>query len=205
VSPILLRPVREQLEHDRIIRLLYAKARRRFHAAMNPGIERNAPVGSGKDAVYPDLVLGSPERRHRLQMVVEVETGESINTLEALAEWLPLARLPAAFHLYVPAGSVDVARRLCDEHGIVVNEIWSYHPIGDQIRFTLVHRTPVVKKVAAKASKAREARRQPRRPVRQKRRATPKRAVRPAKNKSKRPRVVRRGAVRKGGRGRPRR
>jgi hypothetical protein len=204
VSPILLRPVREQLEHDRIIRLLYAKARRRFHAAMNPGTERNAPVGSGNEAVYPDLVLGSPERRHRLQVVAEVETGESINTLEALAEWMPLARLPAAFHLYVPAGSVDVARRLCDEHGIVVNEIWSYHPIGDQIRFTLVHRTPVVKKVPAKPAKAREARRPPPRPARQRRRAKPRRAARPAKKKSERPRAARRGAVRKGGRRRTR-
>jgi hypothetical protein len=208
VSPILLRPVREQLEHDRIIRLLYAKARRRFHAAMNPGSERNAPVGSGDDAVYPDLVLGSPERRHRLQVVVEVETGESINTLEALAEWMPLARLPAAFHLYVPAGSVDVARRLCDDHDIVINEIWSYHPIGDQMRFTLVHRTPVVKKVSAKSAKsakAKEARRPPRRPARQKRRAKPKRGARPAKRKIQRPRAARRGAVRKGGRGRTRR
>ena len=80
------------------------------------------PVGSGESAIYPDLVLASPERRHRLEVVVEVETGESVNSLEALAEWAPLARLHAAFHLYVPAGAVDAARRLCDDHGIVVQE-----------------------------------------------------------------------------------
>jgi hypothetical protein len=36
---------------------------------------------------------------------------------------------------------VDVARRLCEENQIHVNEIWSYHTVGDQVRFTLVHRS----------------------------------------------------------------
>ena len=35
---------------------------------------------------------------------------------------------------------VDVARRLCEDNQILVNEIWSYHTIGDEVRFTLVHR-----------------------------------------------------------------
>ena len=47
MSPILVRPVREQLEHDRIIRLLHGKSRRKYEAGMNPGAEQNAPVGSG--------------------------------------------------------------------------------------------------------------------------------------------------------------
>src|SRR5947199_1940230 len=81
VSPILVRPVREQLEHDRVIRLLQTRNRRRYEAGINPGAEQNAAVGSGPSAVYPDLVLQSPERGHRLQGVVEVETGESVNHL----------------------------------------------------------------------------------------------------------------------------
>jgi len=140
VSPILVRPVREQLEHDRLIRLLQVKLRRKFEAAINPGNEQNAPVGAGPAAIYPDLVLLSLERARRLQGVIEVETGESVNHLEALAQWTHLAKLRAEFHLYVPAGMVDVARRLCEDNQIVVNEIWSYHSIGDQVRFTLVHR-----------------------------------------------------------------
>ncbi len=76
MSPILVRPVREQLEHDRIIRLLHGKARRKWDAGMNPGAEQNAPVGSGPTALYPDLVLHAPERGHRLEVVIEVETGE---------------------------------------------------------------------------------------------------------------------------------
>jgi hypothetical protein len=140
LSPILVRPVREQLEHDRLIRLLQVKLRRKYDAGINPGAEQNVPVGSGTAAVYPDLVLWSLERGRRLQGVVEVETGESVNHLEALAQWTHLAKLRTAFHLYVPATMVDVARRLCEDNHVVANEIWSYHTIGDQVRFTLVHR-----------------------------------------------------------------
>ena len=92
MSPILVRPVREQLEHDRIIRLLHGKFRRKYEAGMNPGAEQNAAVGSGPSALYPDLVLLSPDRGHRLQVVVEVETGESVNHLEALAQWAHYAK-----------------------------------------------------------------------------------------------------------------
>jgi hypothetical protein len=141
LSPILVRPVREQLEHDRLIRLLQVKLRRKYDAGINPGAEQNVPVGSGPTAVFPDLVLYSLERGRRLQGVVEVETGESVNHLEALAQWTHLAKLRAAFHLYVPATMVEVARRLCEDNHVVANEIWSYHTIGDQVRFTLVHRS----------------------------------------------------------------
>jgi hypothetical protein len=157
VSPILVRPVREQLEHDRLIRLLQVKLRRKFEVAVNPGNEQNAPVGTGPTAVYPDLVLLSLERGRRLQGVIEVETGESVNHLEALAQWTHLAKLRTEFHLYVPAGMVEVARRLCQDNQIVVNEIWSYHSIGDQVRFALVHRsreaTPAKRPIVAVAPK----------------------------------------------------
>jgi hypothetical protein len=35
---------------------------------------------------------------------------------------------------------VDVARRLCEDNKVQVTEIWSYHLVGDQFRFTLMHR-----------------------------------------------------------------
>ena len=165
MSPILVRPVREQLEHDRIIRLLQTKSKRRFDASINPGAEQNAPVKSGTALLYPDLVLFSLERGHRLQAVVEVETGESVNHLEALAQWTALSRVRAAFHLYVPAGMVDVARRLCEDNQIVANEIWSFHTLGDQVRFTLVHRSresaPAAARQARRAAESAPARRKP--------------------------------------------
>jgi hypothetical protein len=141
VSPILVRPVREQLEHDRIVRLLHTKSRRRYEASMNPGNEQNASVRVGVGPVYPDVLLFSQDRGRRLQAIVEVETGESVNHLEALAQWAAFGRLRVDFHLYVPANMVDVARRLCEDNQIHVNEVWSYHLVGDQFRFTLMHRS----------------------------------------------------------------
>ncbi len=140
MSPILVRPVREQLEHDRIIRLLQTKARRRYDAGANPGAEQTAGVRSGGTMLFPDLLLFSQGRGRKLEAVIEVETGESVNHLEALAQWAHFAKLRAAFFLYLPAGMVDVARRLCEDNQIHVNEIWSYHTVGDQVRFTIVHR-----------------------------------------------------------------
>jgi hypothetical protein len=137
-----VRPVREQFEHDRIIRLLQARYRRKFEVAINPGAEQNASVMSGELALFPDLVLFSPERGRKLQGTVEVETTESVNQLEAMAEWGPYSRLRAPFHLYVPPNSIDTARRLCAEHQVVVSEIWTYHTAADQVRFTMVHRAP---------------------------------------------------------------
>jgi len=154
LSPILVRPVREQLEHDRLIRLLQVKLRRKYDAGINPGAEQNVPVGVGPGALYPDLVLWSLEKGHRLQGVVEVETGESVNHLEALAQWTHLSKLRTAFHLYVPAAMVEVARRLCDDNHVVANEVWSYHTIGDQVRFTLVHRSKETSPGRVEASKA---------------------------------------------------
>jgi hypothetical protein len=165
VSPILVRPVREQLEHDRIVRLLQSKSRRRFEAGMNPGNEQNVSVGGASAPLYPDLVLFSQERGRRLQAIIEVETGESVNHLEALAQWANLAKLRAAFHLYVPSGMVEVARRLCDDNQISVNEIWSYHTVGDEVRFTLVHRSREVALPKPRPAAPAPARPKPRAPA----------------------------------------
>jgi hypothetical protein len=142
LSPILVRPVREQLEHDRVIRLLQAKYKRKFDVAINPGNEQGTPVPIGLSPWYPDLVLHSTERNRKLVGVVEVETVESINHLEAMSQWAAFARLKTQFHLYVPAAMVDVARRFCSDLNISVTEIWAYHAIGEQIRFTAVQRAP---------------------------------------------------------------
>jgi hypothetical protein len=151
LSPILVRPVREQLEHDRIIRLLHGKFRRKYEAGMNPGVEQNMPVGIGPTALFPDIVLLSQDRGRKLQVIVEIETGESVNHLEALAQWAHYGRVRAAFHLYVPSGMVEVARRLTEDNQIHVAEIWSYHVVGDEPRFTLVHRNREAISAQAKA------------------------------------------------------
>ena len=108
MSPILVRPVREQFEHDRVIRVLQARYKRKFEVVINPGAgtERVGRV-SARSPCYPDLVLYSQERGRRLQGTVEVETGESVNTLEAMAEWGPFSRLRAALS---PVRAAQLAR-----------------------------------------------------------------------------------------------
>jgi hypothetical protein len=151
LSPILVRPVREQLEHDRVIRLLQAKYKRKFEVGINPGTEQVAPVGNVDAPWYPDLVLQSTERSRKLLGVVEVETTESVNNLEAMSQWVTFSRLRAAFHLYVPTGCVDSARRLCTDLGVDVAELWAYQSVGDQIRFTLIQKSAAAALAEAKA------------------------------------------------------
>jgi flagellar biosynthesis GTPase FlhF len=154
VSPILVRPIREQFEHNRVIRLLVARFRRKFSVGVNIGDEPEASgVRSGTDVVYPDLVLTNAEGARRIHGVVEVETTESVNYLEAMAEWVSFGKVRGAFYLFVPAGSTDVARRLCDGSHVAVTEIWGYHAVGEQLRFTMTYRSAR----AAAASRGRAA------------------------------------------------
>jgi hypothetical protein len=142
VSPILVRPIREQFEHNRVIRLLAPRFRRKFTVGVNIGDEPEATgVRSGTGLVYPDLVLTSSEGVRRVHGIVEVETTESVNHLEAMTEWVSFGKVRGAFYLYVPAGATDVARRLCEESHVSFTEIWSYHAVGDQMRFTMAHRS----------------------------------------------------------------
>lgn len=154
MSPILVRPVREQLEHDRVIRLLQAKLKRKHEVAINIADDQAAGVKVGTGQMFPDLVLTSQDKGHRLEGVIEVETGESVNHLEAMAQWAHFGKTRAPFHLYVPAAAVDIARRLCAENDVSVSEIWSYHTLGDQTRFTLVAK--VAPKPAPRATAPRE-------------------------------------------------
>ena len=154
MSPILTRPVREQLEHDRVIRELQAKYKRKSDVVINPGNEQNQSITVENLVVFPDLLIFA-EGGKRLLGTVEVETGESVNSIEARAEWGVYSKVKVPLHLYVPPNCVDAARRICDEYQIVVAELWSYTTTFDQVRFTLVHKSPdaPVVKVPVKASK----------------------------------------------------
>lgn len=206
MSPILVRPVREQLEHDRVIRLLQIRLKRRGDVTANIGEDQSTPVRIGQVQVFPDLVLTSADRGRKLMGTVEVETAESVNHLEAMAQWAHLGRARAPFHLYVPAGSVEIARRLATENQVNVAEIWSYHTIGDQTRFTLVHRAPATEPRRAPASggntrtvesAASGAAPAPAPAARKKRPIAPSRTAKPAARKAARPARAKREAARK--------
>ena len=153
MSPILLRPIREQFEHDRVIRQLQTRWRRRFEVRINLGSEELAPIRANDRIGYPDLVLTRTVGGRRLHGVVEVETAESVNHLEAMAEWSHFAKVRGAFYLYVPAGFTDVALRLCQATKINVTEIWAYYAIESQAKFSISYRSPRAR-LKARASRA---------------------------------------------------
>jgi hypothetical protein len=206
VSPILVRPVREQLEHDRVIRLLHLKLKRRHDVVANIGPDQTVPVKIGPVMIYPDLVLSATDKGKKLEGTVEVETAESVNHLEAMAQWAHLGRARVPFHLYVPANCVEIARRLAAENDVRLTELWSYHTIGDQTRFTLVQKNAppaaggakktaaavspkpaaAAKKRAAVSPKPAAAKARPAKAERKKPTATPKAAKKKATAKSTR-------------------
>ena len=145
MSPILLRPIREQLEHDRVIRQLQARWHRRFDVGINVGSEETVSVRSGPRICFPDLVLTRTAGGRRLHGVIEVETAESVNHLEAMSEWSHFAKAKASFYLYVPAGFTEVALRLCQATKVNVTEIWAYYAIDSQAKFSMAYRSPRAK------------------------------------------------------------
>ena len=129
MSPIFVRPVREQFEHDRLIRFLQTKYKRRAPVvSINVGDEQAAPVKLGSSTFFPDIVLWDGKK---LAGLIEVESAESVNNLEAMAQWVHFARARTPFHLYVPVPSFEVARRLCETLGARVTELWTYRPTHD--------------------------------------------------------------------------
>ena len=215
MSPILTRPVREQLEHDRVIRQLQVKYKRKTDVVINPGNEQNQSVTVGDLVVFPDLLV-FVEGSRRLLVTVEVETGESVNAIEARAEWGVYSKLKVPLHLYVPTVCVDAARRLCDEYQILVSELWSFATAFDQVRFTLVHKSPdapTVRVPAAAPERSRPAKPatkaspKPAAKAKLKPKAKAKPAARPAAKKSakKAKPAPRKGATLRQAQGRPER
>lgn len=155
--PILVRPVREQLEHDKVIRLLQAKLKKKYAAEANPGEQRNVPFKVRGMTLFPDLVLTASADGRKAQAVVEVETVESLNHLEAMAQWTHFGQARAGFHLYVPVNAVDVAKRLLQQFGVTVTELWSYYSMGDSVRFLPVYRARSGESSAVVARRTRSA------------------------------------------------
>ena len=194
---IYVRPVREQIEHDRVIRHLQGKLKRKYDVTMNVGTEQSAASVKGPAGLlFPDLVLTANDRGRKLAGIIEVETGESVHHLEAMAQWAPFGRLRVPFHLYVPVSCADMAKRLAADLGAHVTELWSYHAIGDQIRLTLVQKSPIPGEARRVADRERAAEKRAAKPApraakpaaKPKAKAKPRPAPKPAARKAaKRP------------------
>jgi hypothetical protein len=180
--------VREQLEHDRLIRHLAAKFKRKFEVAANVGDEQLASIKVGSNTFFPDLVLTADKK---VAGVIEVETGESVNYLEAMAQWVHFGKARAPFSLYVPVTAYEGARRLCDAYKATVSEIWTYRGAMDGfdlIRMFHDARSSTPRSHAPKAAKPASSSAPAK--ARAKARAAkpaPKQAVKPAKKAARRP------------------
>lgn len=128
MSPIYIRPAREQAEHDRLITFLEAQHEKKFEVLVNKGESRDFALKVGTATYFPDLIL---QQAKKPAGVIEIETGESTNNLEALAQWVHFGRSKVPFFLYVPVLMFDAARRFCEMHQVAVSEIWTYRPVFD--------------------------------------------------------------------------
>jgi hypothetical protein len=135
----MVRPVREQLEHDRLIRFLLNKYKKKFEAIANVGDEHVMTLKVGQLSLFPDVILTDGKK---LAGVVEVETGESVNNLEALAQWVHFSHARVPFHLYVPVQSYDAARRLCEMNHVAVAEVWTYRGALDGFDLVRMYHNP---------------------------------------------------------------
>ncbi|HVW05045.1 MAG TPA: hypothetical protein VHB78_08545 [Vicinamibacterales bacterium] len=141
MSPIYVRPAREQIEHDRLIRHLQTKYKKKFSDVIVniDGQEPQTAVKIGPLTLYPDIVLMDGKK---LAGLAEVETGESVNNLEAMAQWTHFALARVPFHLYVPVQGYESARRLCDSYQVKAAEIWTYRPATDGFDLVRMHADP---------------------------------------------------------------
>jgi len=95
---------------------------------MNPGDQQTAPVKIGVATFFPDLVLSAGKK---LAGLVEVESAESVNNLEAMAQWVHFSKARVPFHLYVPMHAYDAAKRLSDANQARPSEIWTYRALPE--------------------------------------------------------------------------
>ena len=104
-----------QSVHDRVIE---AAANRldsvNYDIYKNPGQQKNAGVGDN----YPDIILTKKGER-TLQFIIEVETADSVNLIEATNQWKKYSTgIKASFYILVPVHSKNLAISLCKQIGI---------------------------------------------------------------------------------------
>ena len=86
----------------------------------------------------------------KLAGLIEVESSESVNNLEAMAQWVHFSRAKVPFHLYVPVHVYDAARRLCEANQARVTEIWTYRAAADGFDLVRIHADASVSAVATR-------------------------------------------------------
>ncbi len=95
-----------QSVHDRVIEAAASRLDSvNYDIYKNPGQQKNAHVGNN----YPDIILTKKGERS-LQFIIEVETEDSVNLIEATNQWKRYStRIKASFYILVPVKSKNLA------------------------------------------------------------------------------------------------
>ena len=104
-----------QTLHDRVIQVAATNLQRtgNYTVYTNPGTQHKTRIGN----LYPDIIL-TPPNNNNVEFVIEVETSESVNAIEALNQWRAYSNLGGTFYLLVPVESRILAGNICLQYGI---------------------------------------------------------------------------------------
>lgn len=102
-----------QNEHDSVIQAAYNNLDKTDHTVYtNPNQQKNTSI----NGQYPDIII-TPKNDNTVKFVIEVETAESVNNVEA-AQWKSYSQLGGTFYLLVPQLSRNAAEQICLQNGI---------------------------------------------------------------------------------------
>lgn len=101
--------------HDSVVLQIVPRLNtEKYDVYTNPGQEKNAGIGDN----YPDVVL-TEKGDTTVRFIMEVETEDSVNTIEALNQWKKYVKeINATFYLVVPISMLTRAKNLCQQNGI---------------------------------------------------------------------------------------
>jgi hypothetical protein len=101
--------------HDNVIKRAAEQLDKTNHDVLtNPNNEKNVWIGNN----YPDIVLVK-KGTTTVDFIIEVETADSVNIVEATNQWKKYAtEIKASFYLLVPISHKGMAIGLCKQVGI---------------------------------------------------------------------------------------
>jgi hypothetical protein len=103
--------------HDKVIQAAAAQFDKTLHDIFtNENSQKNAWIGSH----FPDIII-TKKGTMTPEFIIEVETQDSVNIIEASDQWKKYAtEISASFYLLIPLISKNEAINLCKQVGISV-------------------------------------------------------------------------------------
>lgn len=101
--------------HDKVIQTAASQLNKTNHDVYtNLGNQHNVWIGSN----YPDIVM-TKKGTMTAEFIIEVETADSVNIIEATNQWKKYANeIKASFYLLIPFSHKNLAVNLCKQVGI---------------------------------------------------------------------------------------